>query len=416
MKKGFKGGNLIKCTGEEAISDSLVLIEDSKLVYAGKNDGRDTSLFEMSDISGMTIMPGLVNGHIHFSGTTTASPRDWMAEDNLYEALVASSQAKTILDYGFTSARDFSRCGVHLRKAINEGIIEGPRIFTHGRGMCRTGGHGDWPEYPPELVEAQHPWGTVVDTEDDLRKATRRLLRQNVDGIKIFATGGGFFATDRDLDAHYTKKEIMAVVEEASYFGLSVSAHAENRESIALCVEAGVRCIEHGDDIDDRTIALMAEKRVFLVPTLVMFVEWYGHAQAIPPYRPILDEMPGDTLGEKEINRIYNNFRKCKEAGVPLAVGADSYTNDITPYGVTDLKEVHMFVTGGCTEMEALIYATRYGAELLGFSDKVGTLEEGKEADLIILSKNPLEDIKNLSYENIRTVLKGGKKVNRPSV
>lgn len=411
MKKGFIGGNLIKCTGEDVIKDSLVLIEDSKIIYAGKNDGRDKTGYDTIDLRGMTIMPGMVNGHIHFSGTTAASPSEWMAEDNLYKAFVAASQAKTILDYGFTSARDFSRVGVHLRRAINSGVLEGPRIFTHGRGMCRTGGHGDWPEFPPELVEAQHPWGTVVDTEDDLRKATRKLLRQNVDGIKIFASGGGYFATDRDLDTHYTKKEIMAVVEEANYLGRSVSAHAENKECITLCVEAGVRCIEHGDDIDDRTIELMAEKKVFLVPTLIMFVEWYGNAQAIPPYRPILDQLPGDTLGEKEINRIFVNFRKCKEAGVPMAVGADSYTNQITPYGETDLKEVYMFVEGGCTEMEALTYATKYGAELLGFADRVGTLEEGKEADLIILSKDPLVNIRNLSYENMKLVMKEGKVV-----
>lgn len=409
MRRGFKGATLIKCTGEDAIDDSLVLIDHDKITYAGENDGRPLDGYNIKDVSGMSIMPGMVEAHIHFSGTASGSPTDWMAEDNNYEAIVATTQAKTILDYGFTAARDFSRYGLHLKKAINTGIIEGPRIFTHGRGMCRSGGHGDWPFFSPEIVEAQHPWAIVADTEYELRKTTRQLLRQDVDAIKIWATGGGYFDADRDMDIHYSKGEIDAVVEEATYLGKTVSAHCENNKSAKLCISAGISCLEHGDDIDDEDIEIMAEKGIFIVPTLTMFTNWYAHAT--PPYRPILDEMPGDTPGEKEINRVLANFRKCKDAGVPIAIGADVYANDVTPYGQLSLDEIYSFVDAGCTEMETLIYATYSGSKLIGMSDIIGTIEAGKYADIIILNKNPLNNIRNLSYENIETVIKNGKEV-----
>lgn len=407
-KIAFKGATLIPCTSTDVINDSLVLIDGSTIEYAGASeDVKSLKDYEVIDMAGKTIMPALVESHIHFCGTVNPAPNEWLSEENTYEAIVAAAQAKTLLEYGFTSARDISRYGLDLKKAISKGIIPGPRIFATGRGLCRTGGHGDWPDLPPEVVEARHPWATVTDTPDDCRKKVRTLLRSGVDGIKIWASGGGLSDVDREMDQHYTLEEIKAVVEEANYLGVPVISHCESLESARDSLIAGCKSIEHGEEMDDDCIRLLQEQNAFFVPTLMVFVNWFKKFD--PPYRPVLDQFPGETLGEKELNRIFSNFKKCVDAGIKVAIGADSFASEFTPYGSDSLKEIYCFVDAGCTEMQALKAATVNGAELLGFDDIVGTLEAGKLADLLVLEANPLDDIKNLSKENMSVIMKEGK-------
>lgn len=412
-KTAFKGATLIPCTGEAAIQDSLVMIDGDTIEYAGPDKKEiDKADYEVIDVQGKTIMAGMTEAHTHLCGTVNPAPDEWLMEENTYEAIVAATQAKKLLDYGFTSVRDISRFGLDLKKAIGNGIIQGPRIFATGRGLCRTGGHGDWPALPREIVEARHPWATVADTPQDCRKKTRELLSHNVDGIKIWASGGGIHEADIEMDQHYSYEEIKAVVEEANYLGKPVISHCESLESAKYSIKAGCKSIEHGEEMDDECIQLMKEMGTFFVPTLMVFVNWFTRFEA--PYRPILDEFPGETLGEKELNRIFANFRKCKDAGIPIAVGADSFASSFTPYGSDSLKEIHCFVDAGCTEMEALICATKTGAELLGFGEITGTVEAGKKADLIVLDKNPLDDIKNLSKENMALIMKEGEVICAP--
>lgn len=406
-KTAFIGATLIPCTGAEPIENALLLVEDKKIKYAGpQSEQIDTAAYDVIDVKGKSVMPGMTEAHIHLCGTTNPDPVEWLTEENTYEAIVAAQQAKTVLEYGFTSVRDISRYGMDLKKAIDKGIIQGPRVFATGRGLCRTGGHGDWPTLPRDLVEARHPWATVADTPDECRKKTRDTLKHKVDGIKIWASGGGLHEADVEMDQHYTFEEIKAVVEESSYLGVPVISHCESLESARDSIRAGCKSIEHGEEMDDECIHLMKEKGTYFVPTLMVFVNWFSRFDA--PYRPILDQYPGETLGEKELNRIFANFRKCKEAGIPIAVGADSFASEFTPYGSDSLKEIYCFVDAGCTEMEALICATKTGAELLGFGDVTGTLETGKLADLIVLDKNPLDDIKYLAKENMMMVMKEG--------
>lgn len=322
------------------------------------------------------------------------------------EAIIATSQARTVLEHGFTSARDISRFSMYLKKAINDGVIQGPRIFATGRGICRTGGHGDCPAYPRELVEARHPWAKVADTVDGMRVATRELLGQNVDGIKIWASGGGIHEADIEMDTHLTFEEIKAVVEEANYLGKPVISHCEGLESARFSIDAGCYSIEHGEELDDYCIEKMEKQGTFFVPTLMVLVNWTKRFEI--PYRPEHDNFPGETTGEKEINRLFANFKNCKEAGIKIAIGADCFASKFTPYGIDSLKEIYCFVDAGCSEMEALMAATKYGAELLQFDHMVGTLEKGKLADLIVLNKNPLDNIRNLAKENMELIMKDG--------
>lgn len=406
-KIALKGAVLITCTGEPAIENSLLLIDGNKIEYAGEyREEIDLKGYQVVDVKGKTIMPGMVEAHIHFCGTLEAEPAIWMAEDNNLEAIIATAQVKTVLEHGFTSARDISRFSQHLKKAIEDGIIQGPRIFATGRGICRTGGHGDCPAFPRELVEARHPWAKVADTPDGMRVATRELLGQNVDGIKIWTSGGGIHAADIEMDTHMTFEEIKAVVEEASYLGKPVISHCEGLQSARFSIDAGCYSIEHGEEMDDYCIEKMEKQRTFFVPTLTVLVNWTKKFEI--PYRPEHDNFPGETTGEKEINRLFANFKKCKDAGIRTAVGADCFADKFTPYGTDSLNEVYCFVEAGCSEMDALMSATKYGAELLRFDQIVGTLEKGKLADLIVLSKNPLDNIKNLSKANMELIMKDG--------
>lgn len=220
--------------------------------------------YEIINLQGKTIIPGLVDTHIHFSGTTSNNAIDWMIEENEYEAIVATRQMKDVLSYGFTSVRDISRYGPMLKKAVENGIIIGPRIKTTGRGISRTGGHGDVPGFAPEIVEANHPWAIVADTEQNVRLAVRKQMRNGVDAIKIWASGGGMHSVDKEQDTHFNKREIIAMVEEASQFGLPVIAHCENLESAQICIAAGCASIEHGEELDDWCIEAMKKTEPFL--------------------------------------------------------------------------------------------------------------------------------------------------------
>lgn len=408
-KIAFQGALLIDGNGDAPIENSLVLIEDDKFTYAGPAKDVDLSGYEVCDVSGKTLLPGLVECHTHLAGTLNPDPGEWMGERNTYEAIVATSQAKTLLDYGFTTVRDISRYGLDLKKAIENGTIEGPRLWVTGRGIARTGGHGDWPFFDPEVVKAQHPWAIVADGVEECRKTTRYLLSRNVDGIKIWASGGGLHDADIDMDTHLTREEIQMIVDEANYLGKPVIAHCEGLESAIFAIEAGCYSIEHGEEMDDYCIEQLKARGTYVIPTLMVFVNWYSKWD--PPYRPELENYPGANYREKALARIFDNFRKCKEAGVKMGCGADSFASNFTPYGSDSLKEVHCFVDAGCTEMEALVSATKIGAEILQYDDICGTIETGKYADLIVLDKNPLENIRNLEKENMSMVMKEGKAV-----
>lgn len=407
-KLALKNASLIKCNGEDVIENSLVLVDEDKIVYAGEfKADMDLDGYKEVDLAGKTVMPGMTEAHIHFSGVKTPYPKDWLCQENTYSAMVAASQAQTVLEYGFTSARDITRFSVDLRKAVNEKVIKGPRIFAAGRGLCRTGGHGDWPELPIDLVDSRHPWATIADTEDGCRKRVREILRTGVDMIKVYPTGGGIHDLDREKDIHYTQAEMNAIVEEAANYGVSVMSHAEGVRGAKISLRAGCKSIEHGEELDDECIDLMIKNDVYLIPTLSVLERCFMCYGA--PYRgKIVESFPGDTLAEKELNRVFSNFKKCLDAGVKIALGSDSFASDLTPYGEDSLREIRMFVRAGGSAEQALTAAAKNGAELLGFGGITGSVEEGKMADLVILDADPLEDINNLCKENIKAVMKEG--------
>lgn len=402
--KAFIGGLLIDGTGAEPIKNSLVLVEDKRLIYCGEM--KEFYADKNIHIEGKTILPGLIDSHLHFSGNRTDNDSDWVLEPLIQKSIVAVAQAREALEHGLTSVGEISRFGIHIRNMIEEGIIPGPRVITTGLGFCRTAGHGDSHNLPLDFNEASHPWAERVDGPWDLRKAIRKRLRENPDAIKIWSTGGGIWRHDAKADSHYCMEEIQAVVDEASMVGLPVWSHAEGYEGALNSCKAGVSAIIHGQELNEECLEIMKEKDITFCPTLQFFFEWFTVYE--PPYRPIHDQFEGNTVAEKELNRIIHNLRNANEKGIRITVGSDSFCSSLTPYGKYAITEMYALNKAGLTNMEVILAATKNGAEMLKIDKITGTLEAGKYADLIVLNGNPLEDIKNINSDNMMVIMKEG--------
>ena len=413
MKKvAFKGGLLIDGTGAEPVVNSLVLVEDDKIAYAGadREIGPD---YEVKDITGKTIMPGLIDSHLHFSGNLTDDDSDWVLEDVVQKTVVAVQQAHECLENGLTTVGEISRSGIQIRNMVEAGVMKGPRVVATGLGFCRTCGHGDSHKLPSYYNDESHPWAERVDGPWDLRKAVRRRLRQNPDAIKIWSTGGGIWRWDQKLDQHYTLEEIQAVVDECRMVGIPVWSHAEGYGGALDSARAGVHLIIHGQTLNDECLDIMAEKGIYFCPTIQFLNEWFK--TYAPPYIPeVHDQYPGETVAEKELNRVYANLRKAKAKGIGLTIGSDSFCSSLTPYGTTAIGEMYSFVEkAGISEMDTIVAATKTGAEMLKVDNVTGSLTEGKSADLLVINGNPLENIRAIAVENMDVIMKEGYFVKR---
>lgn len=409
-KHAFRGGLLIDGTGAEAMDDNLVFVDGDKITYAGV-DKEIPEGYEIHSIQGRTIMPGLIDAHLHFSGNLTDRDSDWPTEDNLQKAVVAVQQAHECLEAGLTTVGEISMFGIHIRNMIEAKVMKGPRVVATGRGFCATCSHGDSHRVSIEQNLHGHPWGECVDSPWDLRKAVRRRLRENPDAIKIWATGGGIWRWETAMDQHYTMEEVQAVVDECKMRNVPVWSHCFG--SAANSVKAGVDLIIHGQSLDDATLDLMAEKKIALCPTIHFMPAWLS---TFPPkYVPALhDPYAGETVAEKDLNRIYANLKKAKERGILLTIGSDSFNSQMTPYGETTVGELHAFVEcAGISERETIVAATLNGAKVLGVDHITGSLEPGKSADLLVVDGNPLRNIRELTVERMDVIMKEGDFIRR---
>lgn len=409
-KTAFTGGLLIDGTGAPAVENSLVLIDGDKLAYAGpaKDIPED---YHVIDIAGKTIMPGLIDAHLHFSGNLTENDNDWVLEDNIQKAVVAVQQAHECLESGLTTVGEISRFGIHIRNMIEAKVMTGPRIVATGLGFCATAGHGDSHGLSIEQNKAAHPWAECADGPWELRKAVRRRIRENPDAIKIWATGGGIWRWEQGIDAHYTMEEIQAVADECKMRDIPLWSHCFG--SAANSVKAGSDFIIHGWDLNDETIDTMADNGIMLCPTISFLPAWF--ATYPPKYIPELhDKFDGETTTDKELNRIYDNLRKAFGKGVLLTIGSDSFNSRITPYGDTAIGEIYEFVSkAGISEMDTVVAATLNGAKALRVDDVTGSLEAGKSADLLVINGNPLEDIHAIAVANMDIIMKEGQMIKK---
>lgn len=406
-KIAFRGGFLIDGTGAEPVKNSLVLVEDDKITYAGP-DKEIKADYQVKDIKGKTIMPGLIDSHLHFSGNLTDDDSDWVLEDVVQKTVVAVQQAHECLENGLTTVGEIGRNGIAIRNMVEAGVMKGPRVVTTGLGFCRTAGHGDSHKLLREHNDLSHPWAERVDGPWDLRKAVRRRLRDNPDAIKIWSTGGGIWRWDQKLDQHYTLEEIQAVVDECNMVHIPVWSHAEGYGGALDSAKAGVHLIIHGQTLNDECLDIMADKGIYFCPTIQFLHEWFK--TYAPPYIPeVHDKFPGDTVAEKELNRVYANLRKAKDKGIGLTIGSDSFCSSLTPYGTTAIGEMYSFVEcAGISPMDTIMSATKIGAEMLKVDDVTGTLTAGKSADLLVIDGNPLENIRAVAVDHMDIIMKEG--------
>ena len=397
------GVTLIDGNGGNPVKDTVVVVKNGVIDQVG--DRRSVKInddIQMVDMSGYYLMPGLVDCNVHFVGVSSGSPLDWILESNHLQATRTVSEVRKVLEAGFTTAVSCgSRYDIYLKKAIEEGTIVGPRIRSCGLLLGRSRGSDDPTrrdlyDIPDEWAQQGDPVAQRVDGVEEIRKAVRQRLSQDVDHIKFVATGGGVWEKDRSEDMHYSREEMKTIVEEAHMVRLGVMCHAENLQAIRTCVELGVEIIEHGHteegcELDGVLCKEMAEKNISIVPTLsVNFV--------------------GEWAVEKIPEHAINGWKRAIENGVKILLGADAYAAPITPYGEFNIGEIKLLVDIlGMTPLEAITSGTKYGAEACGIGGTVGTIEKGKSADLLVVKGDPTRNIDILlDKENIKYIMKEG--------
>jgi imidazolonepropionase-like amidohydrolase len=343
--------------------------------------------------NGKALLPGLIDCHIHYC--LDASPdaiRSLQQDDPTVTAIKAATHAQATLDGGITTVRDVGsrdHISISVSRAIRAGIIPGPRTLNAGLAVCMTGGHA---------------WfiGRQADGPDEVIKAVREQIRAGADVIKFIATGGVLTPGVSPGAAQLTPEELRAGVEEATRAGRRVAAHAHGAEGMKNAIRAGVHSIEHGTLLDDEAIDLFLTHGTFLVPTLSAIQSGCEMGRA--------HGMPDDAvrkcavLGEEQ----KKTFRKALKAGVRIAMGTDAGT-PFNPHG-RNAQELRRMVAFGMTPMQAIEAATHSAATLLGLEHEIGTIETGKEADLLLVNGNPLDDIALLEEPtNVEWVIQGGK-------
>ncbi len=382
-----RADRLIDGNGGAPIADAVVLVEEGKIVGVGSGlavpDGA-----EVVDLAGHTLLPGFIDAHVHLTGRSigegeweNARVRDLPQED----AIRGVRNARLTLEAGFTTVRNVGAghySDVALRKAIEQGVIDGPRLLVAAHSLGITGGHCDVNGYNPRIAD-RGPDDGIADGLENVMHAVRMQIKRGADVIKFCATGGVLSEGDAVGVQQYTLEEMRAIVEEAHKLGRKVAAHAHGTEGIKVALEAGVDSIEHGSLLDDEAIRLFLEGEAYLVPTLMAQEAVENGARA------------GVLSGERAEKALFiapkarASFRKAAAAGVRIALGSDA---GVFPHG-TQGREFVLMVENGMTPMASLQAGTRNAAELLGVLDEVGTIETGKVADLVAVPGNPLEDI-----------------------
>jgi len=407
-----KAGKLIDGTGAASLQDAVVLMEGEKIVQVGKAGTvaipPDAQVIDASD---KAVMPGMIDGHVHVQGQGGAIDRavSRLAQvTELTETTTLKSyvHAKQDLAAGFTTIADMSArgyVGIALRDAINDGLVEGPRLRACGQGLCITGGHMDGTRWRPEISFSDRTG--VVDSPWEFRRATRHQIKMGADCIKINICSGAHpnrHTPEEPFWQEMTYEEIKAVCDEAHKAHLRVFCHSSGGQGITDAILAGVDSLEHAHWITDEQADLMAEHGVFYVPTFTVVIRGLElrEAQGITGERGYL---------EKAIDVKYQSLERVYKAGAKIALGTDA--GFVVCHG-DNARELEAFVEGGMTPMEAIMTATSVGADHLDMADLVGSLQPGKFADIVIVDGDPLQDVCILQdIDRIKTVIKGGQVV-----
>ena len=401
-------GTLIDGRGGPPIADGAVLVEEGRIVAAGARASVTARPDATAiDARGGWILPGLIDTHVHVMLEGLNIPRMLTTpfSYNFYKAL---SHMRRTIDAGITTVRDAGGADLGLKQAQADGLIVGPRMQISVTALSITGGHGDGWMPSGFSLDLFPPYPGMPDNKcdgvEEVRRKVREVLRAGAEVIKVCSTGGVLSPTDHPEFTQFTEEELRVMVQEGAYRrGVKVMAHAQGAEGIKNAVRAGIHSIEHGIYLDDEAIDLMLAHGTFLVPTLLAPLSVLEQAETtgnMPEY--------GVRKARETIEIHSESIAKAHQAGVAIAMGTDA---GVMPHG-TNLRELGLMVNVGLSPMEAIVATTRVAAECLGWQDRIGTLERGKLADVVVAATDPLADIRALEKtENIVLVMQEGKVV-----
>ncbi len=395
-------GKLIDTKAGTVLTEKTIVVSGNKIskIQDGYTSGKKEDI--TIDLKSKTVMPGLIDMHIHIEGES--NPKAYLQRYTNNEADVAFNAvgyAKKTLMAGFTTVRDLGGSGVNiaLKKAIAQGKIVGPRIFTSGKSLGTTGGHADPTNGSrKDLMGDPGPKEGVVNGPEDAKKAVRQRYKNGADLIKITATGGVLSVAKSGSNPQFTVEEIKAICETAKDYGFHVAAHAHGDEGMQRAILGGVKTIEHGTLMSEKTMELMKKHDAYLVPTITAGKEVTQKAK-IDGYYPAIIVPKALDIGPK----IQNTFKKAYDRGVGIAFGTDA---GVFKHGENG-KEFGFMVEAGMPAMAAIQSATTTNANILNMEDQLGQIAPGFLADIVAVNDDPTKKIATM--ENVTFVMKEGK-------
>jgi imidazolonepropionase-like amidohydrolase len=390
----LRAGRLFDAKSDKLLANQVVLVEGERIVEVGPADRiKIPSDAEVIDLSHATLLPGLIDAHTHVFGNGEDLEAQILRDSYQYRTLTALANANKDLMVGFTTLRDLKTLGamysdVDLRNAINRGVVQGPRMQVSTRGIQTTGGflmngYSEEAQVPMALQVVDSPWAA--------REAVREQIARGADWIKLYAAYQFRFTSDGKMviPETFTAEEVAAIVDEAHKKGHKVSCHAFGGDGLHNCLNAGVESIEHGVLLEDSDIKMMIDKGIYLVPTLYHYQLDRDHD---------MKKYGGHSVAEVS----ERTFPKAVAAGVKIAFGSGAGP---FPHG-SQTKEFAYMVKFGMTPVQAIHAATMGAATLMGWEDRIGSLEAGKFADMVAVSGDPTADVTEL--ERVKFVMKGG--------
>ncbi len=394
-------GRLIDVVQAEVLEAQTIVVEGERVVAVEAGYRRDPGA-TVIDLTGSTVMPGWLDMHVHIA--SEQSPRrqvEGFTKDPADFAFRSVVYAERTLMAGFTTVRDLGTVGgvaLSLRDAIAEGWIVGPRVFTAGKALASTGGHGDPSNgVNRRLASDPGPIDGVVNSEADAYKGVRARYKDGSDLIKITATGGVLSQAKSGQNPQFTVAEVEAIVAAARDYGFKVAAHAHGTEGMRRAVLGGVDSIEHGTYMSDEVMRLMRRRGTYYVPTIIAG-RFVAEKAEVPGYFSELVRPKAASIGPL----IQDTFARAYQTGVPIAFGTDT---GVSPHG-DNWKEFTYMIEAGMPAMEAIVSATVNAADLLGESENLGSLEAGKFADVIAVPGDPLTD--PAEFGRVHFVMKAG--------
>jgi imidazolonepropionase-like amidohydrolase len=384
-------GRVIADPARPALGPSTITVVDGRIqgIAAGLNPAPQGA--RLIDLSTKTLLPGLIDMHVHLSGNPGGDYREEAVDTDEYATVMGVRNARATLRAGFTTVRDLGsgpQVGFALSRGTREGLFPGPRIVASGVAVSIVGGHGDVSGFRPEVIDALSAHNTCTGAVE-CAALVRRLARSGAQVIKFTATGGVLSQQGAGLEAHFTDEEMRAIATTAHSLGLRVAAHAHGARGIEAAARAGVDSIEHGTFADAASIRAMRASGTALVPTLMAFTG-VREGLAANRFTPTVAAKAREALAH-----LGQAVRLARAAGVPVVFGTDAA---VYPHGRNGEEFAQLVQHGGMSPVEAIAAATTAAARLLGMENEIGRIAPGFSADLIAVEGDPLTDVTRLEH------------------